>query len=87
MARDKMPAPKKDSGLYRDPIRHLEDLVRRRYDGGSDKSDPLASEIFQGKWIERDWPNVPGPLYGAMTDNCWVGEIVSAASRALRRRQ
>jgi len=30
---------------------------------------------FAGKWEERNWRNVPGPLYGAMTDNCWVGRL------------
>jgi hypothetical protein len=34
-----------------------------------------ASEIFVGKWEERHWRNVPGPIYGAMTDNCWVGRL------------
>jgi hypothetical protein len=34
-----------------------------------------AGEIFQGKWEERNWRNVPGPIYGAMTDNCWVGRL------------
>lgn len=30
---------------------------------------------FQGNWSERNWRNVPGLLYGAMTDNCWVGRL------------
>jgi hypothetical protein len=30
---------------------------------------------FRGKWDERNWRNVPGPMYGAMTDNCWVGRL------------
>lgn len=25
-----------------------------------------------GGWQERNWRNVPGPIYGAVTDNCWV---------------
>lgn len=34
-----------------------------------------TSEIFRGRWEERNWRNVPGPVYGAMTDNCWVGRL------------
>jgi hypothetical protein len=29
--------------------------------------------VFRGVWSERNWRNPPGPFYGAMTDNCWVG--------------
>lgn len=25
-----------------------------------------------GKWTERNWRNVPGPLYGAQMDTCWA---------------
>lgn len=36
---------------------------------------PSLDQICQGKWDERNWRNVPGPFYGAMTDNCWVGRL------------
>ncbi|MCF2529660.1 ferredoxin [Yinghuangia soli] len=46
---------------------------------------PTAQEIvraygvdhlwFGGKWAERNWRNVPGPFYGAMTDTCWTGRM------------
>jgi hypothetical protein len=32
-------------------------------------------DTFQGRWEERNWRNVPGPFYGAMTDNCWLGRL------------
>lgn len=28
-----------------------------------------------GRWSERKWLNVPGPFYGAETDNCGTGRI------------
>lgn len=34
---------------------------------------PRLEHVFRGKWEERNWRNVPGPFYGAMTDDCWVG--------------
>ncbi|MEI5521558.1 ferredoxin [Streptomyces brasiliscabiei] len=42
--------------------------------------DPLtaigdAREAFEGRWEDRLWLNVPGPLYGAATDNCWTGRL------------
>ncbi|WP_238009947.1 hypothetical protein KZZ52_34965 [Dactylosporangium sp. AC04546] len=48
--------------LYWDPMPHLADA--RPPDG-----------TFQGRWHERNWRNVPGPFYGASTDNCWVGRL------------
>jgi hypothetical protein len=47
--------------LYWDPMPHITPDVRE--------------QTFGGKWEERNWRNVPGPLYGAMTDNCWVGRL------------
>ncbi|MFD5770674.1 ferredoxin [Streptomyces sp. NPDC127049] len=32
-------------------------------------------EVFLGKWSEREWLNVPGPFYGAQTDNCGTGRL------------
>jgi hypothetical protein len=34
---------------------------------------PTPVHVFHGKWEERNWRNVPGPFYGAMTDSCWMG--------------
>ncbi|MGW6782811.1 MULTISPECIES: ferredoxin [unclassified Streptomyces] len=31
------------------------------------------------RWAERDWRNVPGPFYGAGTDNCWTGRLIAPA--------
>jgi hypothetical protein len=36
---------------------------------------PALDETFRGRWEERNWRNVPGPFYGAMTDNCWIGRL------------
>jgi len=32
---------------------------------------------LRGQWADRDWRNVPGPFYGAMTDSCWTGRDVA----------
>ncbi|MGW0394646.1 ferredoxin [Streptomyces sp. NPDC003042] len=40
---------------------------------------PPAQEYLLGKWEERNWRNVPGPFYGALTDNCWTGRLVAPA--------
>ncbi len=58
--------------LYWDPIPHVAAVF------ASQPRDGLwtgRDETFQGKWEERNWRNVPGPFYGAMTDNCWVGRL------------
>jgi hypothetical protein len=34
---------------------------------------PEPGEYLQGCWEERNWRNVPGPFYGADTDNCFTG--------------
>ncbi|WP_031518346.1 hypothetical protein [Streptomyces sp. NRRL F-5123] len=34
-----------------------------------------ARDAFRGQWSERQWLNVPGPFYGAETDNCGTGRI------------
>ncbi|MEV4510746.1 ferredoxin [Dactylosporangium sp. NPDC049525] len=34
-----------------------------------------AGSLFLGTWPQRDWRNVPGPFYGAETDNCWTGRL------------
>ncbi|WP_033216376.1 hypothetical protein [Kitasatospora phosalacinea] len=30
---------------------------------------------FRGRWADRQWLNVPGPFYGADTDNCGTGRL------------
>jgi hypothetical protein len=40
---------------------------------------PPAQEYMLGRWEERNWRNVPGPFYGALTDNCWTGRLVAPA--------
>jgi hypothetical protein len=34
-------------------------------------------EYLRGRWVDRDWRNVPGPFYGARTDSCWMGRKVA----------
>jgi hypothetical protein len=46
-------------GLYFDPVPPLGD----------------ARGAFLGRWSERKWLNVPGPFFGAETDNCGTGRI------------
>ncbi|GGM82539.1 hypothetical protein GCM10007977_100030 [Dactylosporangium sucinum] len=36
---------------------------------------PGPDLTFPGKWEDRNWRNVPGPIYGAMTDGCWFGRL------------
>ncbi|MER5946701.1 ferredoxin [Streptomyces sp. NPDC001904] len=45
--------------LYFDPVSRLDD----------------ARGAFSGQWADRKWLNVPGPFYGADTDNCGTGRI------------
>jgi len=56
--------------LYWDPMQHIGAVFAAQPRDGL-WAGPDAT--FQGKWAERNWRNVPGPFYGAMTDNCWVG--------------
>lgn len=37
--------------------------------------ESIHSSVFQGRWIDRLWPNTPGPFYGANTDSCGTGPI------------
>ncbi|MFB9554195.1 ferredoxin [Streptomyces roseoviridis] len=46
--------------LYDDPVASLSDKDR---------------EVFQGRWEDRLWLNVPGPFYGGETDTCRTGRI------------
>lgn len=62
------------SESYWDPTPWIARLQGQRLAAQSTPIRP-SSEIFQGKWAERNWRNVPGPIYGAMTDNCWVGRL------------
>ncbi|WP_251064088.1 ferredoxin [Streptomyces sp. ISL-44] len=38
-----------------------------------DWSRGTRSSCEPDQWGERNWRNVPGPFYGAGTDNCWTG--------------
>jgi hypothetical protein len=58
--------------LYWNPVPHVEAALQSSRLGVSPHPPDL---LFVGKWDERNWRNVPGPLYGAQTDNCWVGRI------------
>ncbi|MEV0457916.1 hypothetical protein [Catellatospora methionotrophica] len=58
--------------LYWDPMPQVDAVI------GSFPRDrwwQSREQTFHGKWEERNWRNVPGPFYGAMTDNCWVGRL------------
>ncbi|MFG1791202.1 ferredoxin [Nocardia sp. NPDC049149] len=35
------------------------------------------ADYLRGEWANRDWRNVPGPFYGAGTDNCWTGRLIA----------
>src|SRR5690242_6282271 len=58
--------------MYWDPMPHLASVFASQPQDGL---WPSPEQTFHGKWDERNWRNVPGPFYGAMTDNCWVGRL------------
>jgi hypothetical protein len=58
--------------LYWDPVPHVDAALRSLPTTGLQET---AESVFGGKWEERNWRNAPGPLYGAMTDNCWMGRL------------
>jgi hypothetical protein len=55
---------------YWDPVPHIGSAF-----GSLPAHDlrPAPEYVFRGKWEDRNWRNVPGPLYAGMTDSCWVG--------------
>ena len=34
-----------------------------------------ALHEYRGQWAERNWRNVPGPIYAAATDTCWASHM------------
>ncbi|MFI9504143.1 ferredoxin [Nocardia sp. NPDC052566] len=34
-----------------------------------------SADYLRGAWADKDWRNVPGPFYGAGTDNCGTGRL------------
>ncbi|WP_329301652.1 ferredoxin [Streptomyces sp. NBC_00659] len=38
---------------------------------------PHPETYLMGRWEERNRRNVPGPFYGADTDNCWSGRMAA----------
>jgi hypothetical protein len=58
-----------DGPAYWDPVPHIGAVLASL--PARDRAG--LEDVFCGKWEERNWRNVPGPFYGAMTDNCWVG--------------
>ncbi|GAA2362579.1 hypothetical protein GCM10010170_058800 [Dactylosporangium salmoneum] len=57
--------------LYWDPIASVEAM----FPFDENRLRPTPEHVFLGNWEDRNWRNVPGPFYGAMTDSCWVGRI------------
>jgi hypothetical protein len=57
--------------LYWNPMVHITAV----FDSEPSHGPWSVADTFHGKWSERNWRNVPGPFYGAMTDNCWVGRL------------
>ncbi|MEV6964419.1 hypothetical protein AB0M47_04825 [Hamadaea sp. NPDC051192] len=57
---------------YWDPMPHLDAAISSLLPHGL---RPSRDDFLKGVWGERNWRNVPGPFYGAMTDNCWVGRL------------
>ncbi|WP_433060997.1 hypothetical protein [Dactylosporangium sp. CS-033363] len=55
---------------YWDPLPHIEPVFAELPAFGL-RPDP--EDVFRGRWEDLNWRNVPGPLYGGMTDTCFVG--------------
>ncbi|MGW0899935.1 hypothetical protein ACWD0G_23655, partial [Streptomyces goshikiensis] len=74
-----------DTELYWDPLPAVRMSqgttvpVDGRTSSGLSFRLPPPREYLLGKWEERNWLNVPGPFYGAVTDNCWTGRLVAPA--------
>jgi hypothetical protein len=62
----------RDDILYWNPVPHIDAVFRSFPQDGLWCS---RATVFRGKWEERNRFNVPGPFYGATTDNCWVGRL------------
>uniref|UniRef100_A0AAU2JNC7 Ferredoxin n=1 Tax=Streptomyces sp. NBC_00049 TaxID=2903617 RepID=A0AAU2JNC7_9ACTN len=71
---------------YWDPMptaRELETGPLPAPGGGTWLPDPAYGGWWNhrpDRWEERDWRNVPGPFYGAGTDNCWMGRLIAPAN-------
>ncbi|MGI5243772.1 hypothetical protein [Dactylosporangium sp. CA-139066] len=57
---------------YWDPLPHV-DAVFATLPPRMLRQSPEA--VSRGDWEQRNWRNVPGPFYGAMTDSCEVGRM------------
>lgn len=63
---------------YRDPLPDIASSAGEPLPGrGPDDGLPDPASYLLGKWAERNWRNVPGPIYGALTDTCWVGRAAA----------
>lgn len=64
--------------VYWDPLPTVRASASLRNLGWDDGRllDP-AEDYLRGMWEHRDWRNVPGPFYGAQTDNCWAGRPIA----------
>jgi len=63
--------PASSPATYYDPLPDLLQSVGRPIPM-TEHSFPGAEDFLRGVWEERNWRNVPGPIYGAETDSCWV---------------
>lgn len=67
--------PKICAAAYWDPSPYLASLTGEvsfeREDGVWDRLLSGSASNFTGRWAERNWRNVPGPLYAATTDSAW----------------
>ncbi len=73
-----MADPKYSGSAYWNPLPDIDSSAGTEIPGGPPDWAgrlPEPSDYLCGKWEERNWRNVPGPIYGAMTDTCWVGRI------------
>jgi hypothetical protein len=67
--------------MYWDPMPTVAasaDLDVANFPRGERQLGP-SEAYLRGRWAERDWRNVPGPFYGALTDSCWTGRDIAPA--------
>ncbi|MFD3594103.1 ferredoxin [Nocardia sp. NPDC058640] len=65
--------------MYWDPIPVIAASEGATYDNTRDFLMEAPASFLLGKWANRDWRNVPGPFYGAGTDNCLTGRFTAPA--------
>ncbi|WP_382304486.1 ferredoxin [Herbiconiux sp. UC225_62] len=65
------------NSTYWDPRPLIADCEGIAIPEGGGATLPASASFLHGRWSDRNWRNVPGPIFGAITDSCWTGRIVA----------